>query len=137
MRFNKDINMQKLKENKLCILLKNSNLREYSTLSYMHNLKTNFVKILDICKSEMADMLLSDGNFFKYRHFPKLSDIEIVALSITSETLGIDSENQLFSKLRTEYRADFLNLIDRSNYNRRRKRLHDYTALVAQRDTAE
>ncbi|WP_052017024.1 hypothetical protein [Arcticibacter svalbardensis] len=84
---------------------------------------------MKICK---ADVLVSDGNFFKYRLLHKLSDIELVALSITSETLGIDSENLLFSKLRTEYRADFPNLIDRSQYNRRRKRLQDYIALVAQ-----
>ncbi|EOR96041.1 hypothetical protein ADIARSV_0774 [Arcticibacter svalbardensis MN12-7] len=55
----------------------------------------------------MADMLLSDGNFFKYRHLSKLSDIEMVALSITSKTLWIDSENLLFSKSRTEYQEDF------------------------------
>ncbi|TQM49927.1 DDE family transposase [Arcticibacter tournemirensis] len=124
--------MKKEEGIKLCTLLISSKLRKYSIFSYMHNLKTNFDKILEISKLALTEYMLADGNFFKYRNLPKLSDIEIVALSITSEALGIDSENLLFSKLRTEYSGEFPNLIDRSNYNRRRKRLQDYIALVAQ-----
>ncbi len=117
---------------KLCTLLKNSKLRKYSTFSYMHNLKTNFDKIREISKLALSEYLLPNVNFFVCRHLPKLSDIEVVALSITSEALGIDSENLLFSKLKSEYSREFPNLTDRSNYNRRRKKLQDYIALVAQ-----
>ncbi|GAA4316658.1 IS982 family transposase [Compostibacter hankyongensis] len=39
------------------------------------------------------------------------------------ETLGIDSENLLWSKLKTDYADLFDNLIDRSRFNRRRRRL--------------
>ena len=116
----------------MCTLLISSNLRKYSTFSYMHNLKTNFDKILQISKLALSEYLLPNGNFFTYRHLPKLSDIEVVALSITSEALGIDSENLLFSKLKTEYSKEFPNLTDRCNYNRRRRKLQDYIALVAQ-----
>lgn len=60
-----------------------------------------------------------------------MSDIEVVALSITAESLGIDSENLLFSKLKNDYSADFPNLIDRTNFNRRRRRLNGFIALVS------
>jgi len=40
--------------------------------------------------------------------------------------MGIDSENYLFGKLKKDYKADFPNLIDRSNFNRRRKLLAPY-----------
>ena len=98
----------------------------------MHNLKTNFDKIIGIAKSTLANVLLEDNNFFHYRNKPKMTDIEIVALSLTAESLGIDSENLLFSKLRSEYLSDFPTLLDRSNYNRRRKRLQDYTVLISE-----
>ncbi len=120
------------KEIKLCMILIFSILKKLSTLTYMHNLKTNFDKILDIAKSTLSDLSLPEGNFEPYRNKPKMTDIEVVALAITAESLGIDSENLLFSKLRKEYLADFPRLTDRSNYNRRRKRLQDYIAWVAQ-----
>lgn len=50
-----------------------------------------------------------------------MSDCEIIALALTSEYLGIDSENYFFSNLKSDHLFDFPNLIDRSNYNRRRK----------------
>lgn len=114
------------------MILKFSTLRKYSTLTYMHNLKTNFDKILGITKSTLSHLLLPDGNFRVYRHAPKMTDIEVVTLALTAESLGIDSENLLFFKLKKEFSADFPRLTDRSNYNRRRKRLQDYIAWVAE-----
>lgn len=97
----------------------------------MHNLKTNFDKIIGISKLALQEYLLDDGNFFLYPNRPKMSDIEIVALALTAESLGIDSENLLFSKLNNEFITDFPRLPDRSNYNRRKRRLQDYIACVA------
>ena len=97
----------------------------------MHNLKTNFDKIIGIAKSMLSNVLLEDDNFFNYKNKPKMSDIEIVALALTAESLGIDSENLLFSKLRSEFLSDFPRLPDRSNYNRRRKRLQDYLVWIS------
>ena len=54
----------------------------------------------------------------------------MIALSLTAECLGIDSENYLFSKLNKEYLNDFENLISRRQYNDRRKLLFDKTADV-------
>jgi hypothetical protein len=52
-----------------------------------------------------------------------MSDCEIISLSLTTESTGNDSENYFFGKLKSTYSADFPNLIGRSNFNRRRKRL--------------
>jgi hypothetical protein len=61
-----------------------------------------------------------------------MSDCEILALAITGETLGIDSENYLWGKLKSDHAEDFPNLIDRSNYNRRRKRLYPFIEQLNQ-----
>ncbi|MBK8053582.1 MAG: hypothetical protein IPK35_10020 [Saprospiraceae bacterium] len=70
----------------------------------MHNIKTNFDIIFDICKSIFNDEIIDDGNFFKYPNKPKMSDIQLVALSLTAESLSIDSENHLFNKLKAKRR---------------------------------
>ncbi|GAA0565846.1 IS982 family transposase [Chitinophaga japonensis] len=56
-----------------------------------------------------------------------MNDLQIVALSCCMEALGIDSENLLWSKLKTDYADQFPHLIDRSRFNRRRRRL---TAVI-------
>ncbi|MBC7846910.1 MAG: hypothetical protein H7Y10_10490 [Flavobacterium sp.] len=98
----------------------------------MHNLKTNFDKTFGIAKCALSDVLLEDDNFFNYRNKRKMTDIEIVTLAFTTESLGIDSENPLFSKLRNEFLTDFSRLPYLSNYNRRRKRLQDYMAWISE-----
>ena len=57
----------------------------------MHNLKTNFDKFFNITKSVFKDRLNQFDNFFPYPNKPKLSDCEIIALSVAGESLGIDS----------------------------------------------
>ena len=92
----------------------------------MHNIKTNFDKILEVLKSILKDSVDSLGNFPKVGKKPKFSDIEIISLTLTSEYLSIDSENLLFKKLKSEYLQEFPHLIDRSQYNRRKKLLFNY-----------
>jgi hypothetical protein len=53
-------------------------------------------------------------------------------LSLSSEALGIESENYLWGKLKSDHSHNFPNLIDRSNYNRRRKKLYPYIELLNQ-----
>jgi len=89
----------------------------------MHNLKTNFDKILDITKSFFQYSLNADGNFYFYPNKHKMSDGDVIALSILGETISIDSENYLFGKLKSDHHKDFPNLISRSRFHRRRKRL--------------
>jgi hypothetical protein len=85
----------------------------------MHNIKTNFEKILQITKSLFKSDVDSHSNFQFYPFRPKMNDLEIVSLSCCMEALSIDSENLLWSKLKKEYSSDFPNLIDRSRFNRR------------------
>jgi hypothetical protein len=94
----------------------------------MHNLETNFYKISAIARDLMAKRLNKFENLYCYRHKPKMSDLGIMALSISAEALGIDSENYLYSKLKSDYPALFCRLPHRTNrratpYNRRRRRL--------------
>lgn len=98
----------------------------------MHNLSTNFRLFLDITKSAFKDQTNIDGNFKFYPRKPKLSDCEIIALTLAAESIGIDSENYLFGKLRSDYSVDFPGLIHRSNFNRRRRSLGVYLQQLNQ-----
>ena len=60
------------------------------------------------------------GNIPRCGVVPRFSDLEIIALSLTSEAIGIDSESFLFSKLE-EYRTEIPNLVSCQQYNDRRK----------------
>ena len=96
----------------------------------MHNIKTNFDIILDMCKLIFNNDITKDGNFYTYPNLPKMSDIQLVALALTAESLSIDSENYLFNKLKEEYFDELYVLIDRRNYNRRRKRLSNFISQI-------
>lgn len=90
----------------------------------MHNIKTNFDRFYEIVKSSLQDRLNHDDNLQYYSNKPKMNDCSIIALSICAESIGIDSENYLWSKINKDYKDDFPELIDRSNFNKRRRRLH-------------
>ena len=102
----------------------------------MHNLKTSFDKIYRIVKSSLSDKLDTNDNLQFYPRLPKMNDCSIISFSICCESLGIDSENYLWSKLRNDYSDDFPMLIDRSNFNRRRRRLrmfvHEVTRVLSE-----
>jgi len=61
---------------------------------------------------------------------PKLSDIELVALNITAEYMSHNSEIQLFRAIKG---AGFEGKIERSVYNKRRRKLVGYTEKIRQR----
>lgn len=96
----------------------------------MHNIRTNFRKFHEICKDLFQEEVHASGNFQFYPKAPKMTDLQIVALSLCMEALSIDSENLLWSKLKTDYATLFPKLIDRSRFNRRRKRLQPQIAQV-------
>jgi Transposase DDE domain len=96
----------------------------------MHNLQTNFDKILNEAKHHFGTLLDENGNFRFYPRRPKLSDIEVISLSITAEALGIDSENYLFAKIHRDYPELAKRLTDRTNYNKRRRKLQPKIALL-------
>ena len=96
----------------------------------MHNIKTNFDKILGVIKDILGDEINAKGNYLRRGTVPKFSDIQVIALSLTAECLGIDSENYLFSKLNKEYLNEFENMISRRHYNDRRKLLFEKAERV-------
>lgn len=93
----------------------------------MHNIKTNFDKIIGVVKDIIGDEINEKGNYLRRGSVPRFSDIEVIAMSLTAECLSIDSENHLFSKLNKEYRSEFENMISRRQYNDRRKLLCEKT----------
>ncbi|KXK40895.1 MAG: transposase IS4 family protein [Bacteroidetes bacterium OLB9] len=95
----------------------------------MHNIKANFDKILHIITNEVKEFIFDDGNFEFYPRKPKMSDCEILALSLCAEAMSIDSENYFWGKIKSQP-DDFPNLIDRSNYNRRRRKLISYHNIL-------
>jgi len=97
----------------------------------MHNLRANFNKFLAIAKSVFREEINAEGNFRFYPNKPKMSDIQIITLSCLAESLSIDSENWLFGKLRSGYPRLFPDLIHRTTYNRRRRRLSAKTAQLS------
>jgi len=58
-----------------------------------------------------------------------MSDLEIVALSLTSEYMFFDSENSFFNQLQS---GEIPNLIERSQYNKRRKKLFYFAEKIRQ-----
>ncbi len=98
----------------------------------MHNIKTNFEKFYQITKSLFKSEVNRHQNFQFYAMKPKMNDLEIISLSCCMEALSIDSENLLWSKLKKEFSSDFPNLIDRTRFNRRRRRLAPFIEKTQQ-----
>jgi len=99
----------------------------------MHNLDTNFKKILEITKNVFADELNQNGNFKNYPRISKLSDAEVIALTISAEAIGLVSENFLFIKLKSDYIELFKKLPHRTTYNRRKRKLMDRIEQLSQK----
>ena len=87
----------------------------------MSNFTRNYEKILKTLQSVESNMY-----FLNQIRKPKLSDIELIAIDLTSEFLGIDSERDLFRKLP----IDLLSKVERSVYNRRKRRLFYHRDLL-------
>ena len=83
----------------------------------MHNLYTKFVKILEICKQFSENLVNESGNVPHHGHVPKFSDLEVVALFLTSEAESIDSEKWLFDYKLHENKDSIPHLISRRQFN--------------------
>ncbi|HAY3594056.1 TPA: IS982 family transposase, partial [Elizabethkingia anophelis] len=80
----------------------------------MNNLNANYERILEVLRE------ISNENLLSYqRRAPKLKDLELISLALTAEFMGIDSESHLFRHIPVTIRQK----IDRSVYNRRKRRL--------------
>lgn len=58
---------------------------------------------------------------------------QIIALALVTESISIDSENLLFSRLKTDYKEQFPELIHRTRFNRRQRALQPYFLEFAKR----
>ena len=59
----------------------------------MHNLYAIFAKFLNICKQVAGNLVNESGNIPRRGVVPRFSDLEVIALNMTSEAMGIDSES--------------------------------------------
>ena len=87
---------------------------------YMSNIVKNYNKILEVINL----LEMPQNQAIRAGRKNKMSDIEVVALSLTAEFMSIDSETSLFNQLEN---GQIINLIERSQYNKRRRKLFYYS----------
>jgi len=82
----------------------------------MSNIVKNYFRVLEIISSLNCEL----GYHSFVGRKQKMSDLEVVALSLTAEFMSIDSENALFKLID---QLEIPNLIERSQFNKRRRKL--------------
>ncbi|KAA6339132.1 hypothetical protein EZS27_012926, partial [termite gut metagenome] len=87
----------------------------------MNNFSAHYRKIMETLRS-----IESEKNFLDQIRQPKLSDLELIGIDLTAEYMGIDSEYQLFRMLPESLSGR----IERSVYNRRRRRLFSHRERI-------
>lgn len=90
----------------------------------MNNFTSNYDKILEILKS-----ITKKESFLTQIRAPKLKDIELIAMNLTSEYMSIDSECQLFRIIPEVLSKK----IERSVYNKRKRKLFNSMELIRQK----
>ena len=90
----------------------------------MNSFTANYEKILQTLVKIESKM-----NFLNQIRKPKLSDLELISIDLTSEFMGIDSERDLFRKLP----FNLSSRIERSVYNRRKRNLFTYRDSLRKR----
>lgn len=83
----------------------------------MNNLNANHERILEVLRKISKEQLIP-----YQRRSPRMSDLEVVGLRLTTEYMAIDSENHLFRMLPTPLTSK----VERSVYNRRHRHLMSY-----------
>ena len=86
----------------------------------MYSFCAKFQQILDICKCHSENLVNSLGNVPHRGAVPRFSDLEVIALRMTAEAFGIDSESHLFCML-SQSGDGIPKLISRRQYDDRRK----------------
>ena len=64
----------------------------------MSNIVKKYLRVLEVISSLNCELEFKSGIGRKQ----KMSDLEVVALSLTAEFMSIDSENSLFKEISTE-----------------------------------
>ena len=89
----------------------------------MTNIVKNYFRVLEVLSSLNIEFEFKSVIGRK----PKMTDLEVVALSLTAEFMLIDSENSLFKQLSP---CEIPNLIERSQFNKRRKKLFLFSEQI-------
>ena len=92
----------------------------------MSNIAINYFKILEV----LSSLNIEAENRPKVGRPKKMSDLEVIALSLTAEYMSIDSENNLFENIDS---SNIENLLERSQFNKRRKTLFKFNEIVRQK----
>jgi len=87
---------------------------EIKTMSAMHDLRAMYEKTLKCTAWVFRNGTDAHGSFQFYPRRARMSDLHVMALAIAVKSACMDSENRLCSKLRTNYRSRFPELIDRT-----------------------
>ena len=90
----------------------------------MNNLEASYNKIL-----KTINKLEEQESFLAQIRKPKLKDKEVISLVLVAEYLGIDSEYELFRKIP----ASLSSLIERSVYNRRKRKLFPFIEHIREK----
>ena len=97
-------------------MLKFSILKSLNKPIFMSNIVKNYLRVLEVISSLNCEAKYKSG----VGRIQKMSDLEVVALSLTAEFMSIDSENSLFKSVKS---SQIPNLIERSQFNKRRRKL--------------
>lgn len=98
----------------------------------MHDLGRIYKKVRKHVRLSLKHYLVEGQNLRHYSNPPRMSDVDIISLAIAAESLGIDSENLLWSKLKSDYKKLFPKLIHRTRYNCRKKRMSNWIMKCAE-----
>lgn len=88
----------------------------------------NFIQNYEIILKNLSEITVNQSIFSQIRK-PKLSNIELIAMNLTAEYMSIYSECQLFRVIINTYLEP---LIERSVYNRRKRKLFDLIEIIRQ-----
>jgi Transposase DDE domain len=99
----------------------------------MHNFEAQVSRMVDNLQVVFSDRILADGNFYVYPNKPKVSDIELLAISSVAESFSINSENSLFTRLGRECPGLLTGRITRPRFNIRRRSLNIHMEDYLQR----
>lgn len=90
----------------------------------MHDLKAIYDKVKYCILITSKQYFVQGENTRFYPRKPKMSDLEVISLSIAAECTQIDSESLLWSKIQKDYPNMFTKLSHRTKFNKRRKLLN-------------
>ena len=89
----------------------------------MSNIIKNYLKVLEVISSLNCELEFKSDVGRKQ----KMSDLEVVELSLTAEFMSIDSENFLFKQINA---IEIPNLIERSKFNKRKRKLFFFSEEI-------